>query len=193
MKRRHLVSSALLALSSSAGLTQTSTAYRYDSLGRLASSATSNAPSGNKITAIAYDPAGNRSSYRVTDGSTAPTPTPTPSAAPTALNPTLNYSSSNTYSIAMSTLASSGSSAQITSFLVPSGGGSAAIQSGGQSVNYTAPNIGQPGMCEPAETYTYSVPYTVQNTSGGQSANGTATLNVKGPAGRRPSRGEQCP
>ncbi len=195
MKICYLAASALLALADGAVWCQTTSTYCYDALGRLTASTASGAPNGDVTTAIVYDPAGNRVSYKVASGATpTPTPTPTPApSAPTALNPTLNFNSSGSYTIALSTLASSGSPARISAFSVPAGGGSASIAGNGQSVSYTAPAIAKPGMCEPAETYGFSVPYAVENTSGGRSASGTATINVRGPAGPRPTRAQQCP
>ncbi|WP_353847633.1 RHS repeat domain-containing protein [Sphingomonas sp.] len=193
MKRRYLLASACLMLTNAGAWCQAINTYRYDSLGRLIVSSVSAAPNGSKSTTIGYDPAGNRTSYTVADGST-PTPTPTPSpSAPVALNPTLNFKSSGRYTIALPTLASSSAPALIVSFAVPSGGGSASIASGAQSVSYAAPFLPIPQMCEPAETYAFSVPYTVQNAAGGQIANGTATILVTGPAGPKPPRWQMCP
>jgi YD repeat-containing protein len=193
MKSRYLIGAAWLGMVGATATAQTTSTYAYDPLGRLVVTSANGGPSGATTTTIRYDPAGNRTSYKLTAGST-PTPTQTPPASgPTALNPTLNYNSGGSYSIGLSTLASSSSPARITAFSVSAGGGTASVAGDGQSVNYTAPVIPTPGMCEPAETQQFSAPYTVQNTTGGQSASGTATIRVRGPAGPRPRPGQQCP
>lgn len=189
-----LVTASLIVPMHASG--QTSTTYQYDVFGRLVSAVVTGSPASSANTAlINYDAAGNRTAVRSGSSATpTPTPTPTPSAAaPVAKNPTLSFYKSTTNSIAIDTLATTSTAARITAFSPPSGGGSAAIAGDGQSVNYTSPDVGTPGMCEPADVVTVSVSYTVQNTSGGASASGTATIKVRGAAGPRPSRGQQCP
>ena len=192
MGRKMLALPAMMALASLPALAQVSTSYRYDPLGRVLSSATTGAPSGNRTNTITYDAASNRSNYKSSDGATVPPTTPAPSG-PVALNPTLSFGSSTTNGIALSTLANASAAARIVAFSPPSGGGTATIAADGQSVSYVAPYAARGAMCEPGETFQYSVPYTVQNVSGGQSASGTATIRVSGGAGPRPRPPQQCP
>lgn len=193
MKRRYLMAPALAALVAAPAWPQVTSSYRYDVLGRLVSSVVSGAPSGDKTTTIGYDPASNRTGYKVANGATStPTPTPAPSA-PVALSPAFTYNASATYSIGLSSLATASAPARITAFSSPSGGGTASIAGDGQSVSYTTPAVATPGMCEPADSIVVDVPYTVQNAAGGQGANGTAHITVKGKAGPRPKPGQNCP
>lgn len=164
--------------------------YRYDPLGRLVAASTSGGPLGSSSTTIVFDLAGNRSQYQSSNGST---PSPTPAAAPVARNPTVSLRSGASVSIALATLASTSTAANITGFTPQSGGGSSIIAGDRQSVTYTAPQMGTSGLCEPAETINYPASYSVQNASGSAAASGTATMRVTGPAGPRPKQGQQCP
>lgn len=110
-----------------------------------------------------------------------------------ARNPSLSYSSSSTYSIAIATLATlNGHAAQITAFTLPSGKGSATIVSSGQVVTYTTPSVSKPALCEAPNTISFSVPYTVQDTSGTASVGGVAYIAVTGPQ-NLPTGNQQCP
>lgn len=183
------------------------TTFTYDALGRLSVASTSGGPSGAVTTNISYDPAGNRASYQVSSGGAptptpGPTPTPTPTpvptptpspSAPVPLNPTFALGTGASRVITLATLASTSSAAAIIGFAPPTGGGSAAIAADGQSVNYVAPSLPRPPLCEPAYTNTYDVPYAVQNTPGGASASGVARMNVTSQVGPRPGANQQCP
>jgi hypothetical protein len=58
------------------------TTYSYDALGRLVSAASSGSVNNGQATSIAYDPAGNRSTYAVTGVGTPPGPPPPPPPPP---------------------------------------------------------------------------------------------------------------
>lgn len=171
---------------------QVTTSYSYDVLGRLVSSSRSGPPAGSRTTMIGYDAAGNRSQYRSVDGVVAPTPPPQ-SPAPAARNPSFNFTSNTTNTIALATLANASVAARIATFVPSPGGGSATIAGDGQSVTYVAPYVPRGAMCEPGDTQSFAISYTVQNISGGASATGTANVNVTGLPGPRPRAGQQCP
>lgn len=110
------------------------------------------------------------------------------------LNPGLSYNSANVRTISITTLANlNGLSATIASFTVPSGKGTAVIASGSQSVTYTAATVAKPGLCEPATTISFAVPYTIRNSADGAIFSGSATIYVTGPAGSLPTGGKECP
>lgn len=173
---------------SSAAIHADTTTYQYDALGRLIASSVAGS-SATTSTAIGYDPAGNRSSYARTGGGGGGNPP----AAPVPKSPGFSVSTGSTTVIALATLATINTTAAITAFSPPSGGGTATIAADRQSVTYIAPSLPAPGMCDPAYYNLYSVSYTVQNTPGGASASGTATFTVRSAAGPRPRPPEVCP
>lgn len=102
----------------------------------------------------------------------------------TALNPTLNVSQASTTVIPFATLANAnGEPAVLLSFNPPAGGGTGTIAADGQSVTYVAPSLTRPPRCALSYTNTYSVPYSVQDTSNGAVVSGTATINVRSQLG----------
>lgn len=112
-----------------------------------------------------------------------------------ALNPSLSYSSAAVYTITISTLVNlNGGTGTITGFTVPSGKGSAAIASGGQSLTYTAATVNKATLCEPVgNTISFAVPYAIQNSANGAVTNGSAVVYVTGPPGDQPTGNKQCP
>jgi YD repeat-containing protein len=199
MRRRSIAVSIIavpvLSISGGTAAALDTQTFSYDALGRLVAVQ----KSGGSTNSICYDPAGNRSRYKTDSGGTAapcigtPVTPSTPAPTPTPKNPTLYVTTSTTTTITLATLANYTGAAAITSFTPQSGGGSAVIASGGQSVNYTAPYLAQPGMCQPAYSLSYTVTYTVQNTPGGASASGTAIISVSSLPGEQPGPWEGCP
>ncbi len=183
----------LVTLATSSQASQMVT-YTYDAQGRLVAVASTGTVNNGVSTSITYDPAGNRSSYTVSGVGGVGTPTPTPSGTITATNPTLDVASSSSTAIPITTLATlNGESGVIASFSPPSGGGTAVISQGGQSVTYNAPYVPRAPICEDGYVYTYTVPYSIRDSGTGAIANGSATINVQGPAGPRPKNGQYCP
>lgn len=102
-----------------------------------------------------------------------------PQPAITAINPTLSFSQSSVNSIDISALVNlNGRSGSITSFVIPSGVGTATIATDKNSVSYSAPYVGS--SCDVAPVMTFSATYTVIDNGSGQAANGSATIKVKG-------------
>jgi hypothetical protein len=181
--------------------------YSYDALGRLVATTSSGTVNNGLATTIAYDPAGNRSTYSVTGAAGSPPPPPPPAPPPpappppappppappppappppppaatmTALNPTLNVAQASSTVIPFATLANAnGEPAVLQSFNPPAGGGTATIAADGQSATYVAPSLTRPARCEFFYTNTYLVPYSVRDTSNGAVVSGSATINVK--------------
>lgn len=82
-KCRLLLTAALMPLVlPGLAIAQDGVAYVYDELGRLVESTNSGSPNGGAQSTIAYDKAGNRTNYTVSNVPT-PTPPPTPSPTPT--------------------------------------------------------------------------------------------------------------
>jgi hypothetical protein len=188
MKSNHkYLTILLLTCSGSSALAADSTSYRYDALGRLTTSAIA-ANGTTTSSTVGYDPAGNRTAYKITGASGS---TPSPTAAPVARNPAIAVRSGSITSIALSTLATTSSAATIANFTPPSGAGSGAIAADRQSIVYTAPSLVTPGLCDLAYTNLYSTPYSVQNAAG--AATGTATISVTSAAGPRPRPPQVCP
>ncbi len=184
MKIRYILP-LICFLTAAPTLSQVITTYSYDSLGRLVRSSDAQTGGTDIATVITYDAANNRNNYRVGDAGQAPT-------APVAKNPTFSLSSGQSTSFSLASLATTSAPALIASFTPSSGGGSATIASGGQSVSYTAPSVPTSRPCEPAITRTYSIPYTVRNQDGGTVVPGSATISARGAAGQlRP--GMECP
>lgn len=186
-KSRKYLTILLLACTGSSALAADSTSYRYDALGRLITSTVA-ANGTTTSSTVGYDPAGNRTAYKITGASG---PTPTPTAAPVPRNPAIAVRSGSITSIALSTLATTSSAATIANFSPSSGAGSGAIAADRQSVAYTAPSLPTPGLCDPAYTNIYSAPYSVQNQAG--AATGTLTISVTSAAGGRPRPPQVCP
>lgn len=175
--------------------------YAYDALGRLVRVQSSGSVNNSVARSLCYDAAGNRTRYVSSlsgatascSGTPSPSPTPTPTPAPTpsptppptptitANNPTLNLNASTNYNIGISTLVTlNGASGAITAFTVPSNGGSASIAGDGQSVTYTTPAVIAAPPCEPPNSVTVFVSYSVQNAASGQITSGTLQADVQG-------------
>lgn len=78
--KKYTLCSCLIALgvaSLPAAFAQETVTYTYDSLGRLVKSTVSGGPNNNTETAISYDPASNRTQYKVTNASGGGPPSPT--------------------------------------------------------------------------------------------------------------------
>ncbi|HYJ81844.1 MAG TPA: hypothetical protein VEW26_03245, partial [Allosphingosinicella sp.] len=75
MQRRghYLLACSVFALAGAAQAAESVT-YSYDALGRLTATTTTGGPQSGVATGIAYDPAGNRSTYNVTGVGTPPPP-----------------------------------------------------------------------------------------------------------------------
>lgn len=86
MRRKFLFAGGSLAamfcaiMASAQSSTET---YTYDALGRLVRVATAGGTNNGEQRDLAYDPAGNRTSYAACTGSCGPTPSPTPTPTPT--------------------------------------------------------------------------------------------------------------
>jgi hypothetical protein len=84
-KKRHakyLLATSAFALAAEAQAGET-TAYSYDPLGRLVATSSTGTVNNGVATSVAYDPAGNRSSYAVTGaGGGSPPPVPPPAPPP---------------------------------------------------------------------------------------------------------------
>ena len=78
---RYFLATSLFALVSAAQASETTT-YSYDALGRLTATSSSGTVNNGVATSVGYDPAGNRSSYSMTDGSAPPPPPPSPPPPP---------------------------------------------------------------------------------------------------------------
>lgn len=79
---RFFAATSLFALSAAAQAGETVT-YSYDTLGRLTASSSSGTVNNGLSTTVAYDPAGNRSTYAVTGAAgSPPPPPPVPPPAP---------------------------------------------------------------------------------------------------------------
>lgn len=163
--------------------------YTYDSLGRVIAAQSSGTVNNGRAASYCYDAAGNRIAAKADANGAlvncsptpSPTPTPTPAATITANNPTLNYSASTTNTVGITTLVTlNGATGTITSFSVPVGGGSATIAGGGQSVSYTTPAVASVSPCDPPNSVTVTIPYTVQNSVNAQTTSGTMHANVEG-------------
>lgn len=187
---RFLTGAAVLALVAASvppsSIASENVTYAYDALGRLVKVQSSGSVNNNVAHSLCYDATGNRVTYASsTAGATAtcaptPAPTPTPTSTITASNPTLNLRASTTYTIGISALVTlNGANGAITTFSTV-GGGSASIASGGQSVSYTTPAVASVPPCEPPNSVTVSIPYSVQNTANSQVTSGTATANIEG-------------
>lgn len=185
-------SSLALATLAQAGVTTT---YTYDALGRLVGVSTTGDVNNGLSTTVAYDPAGNRTSYSTGVGGAPPPPPPAPpppappppspppppppsGATMTALNPTVGpVTNASTTVILLTTLVNpNGEPAVLLTFNPPSGDGTATIAADGQSVTYVAPTIPRAPACETYYTVTYLVPYSAQDTSNGATVSGTATI-----------------
>lgn len=171
-----IIFAGLCLLQASPSFSQATTSYTYDALGRVVVITDGVTGSTDKDTTIFYDPAGNRSNYRVADAGQ-------PAADPVPTNPTFTLNSNQSTSFSLASLATTTAPALIVSFTPASGGGTASIPSGGQSVSYTAPYVPTSPPCEPAITMTYTASYSVRNQAGGPTMNGTATIRVRGAAG----------
>ncbi|HEX6374537.1 MAG TPA: Ig-like domain-containing protein [Allosphingosinicella sp.] len=79
---RLLLATSLFALAAAARASETTT-YTYDALGRLTATSSTGTVNNGVAASLAYDPAGNRSSYTVTGaGGGTPPPPPPPSPPP---------------------------------------------------------------------------------------------------------------
>lgn len=102
-----------------------------------------------------------------------------PQPAITAINPTLSYSQSSVNSIDISALVNlNGRSGSVTSFVIPNGVGTATIATDRNSISYSAPYVGS--SCDVAPVMSFSATYAVTDNGSGQTANGSATIKVKG-------------
>jgi YD repeat-containing protein len=77
-----LLATSLLALAAAASRASETTAYTYDELGRLTATSSSGTVNNGVATGVAYDRAGNRSSYTVTGAGAGGTPPPPPASSP---------------------------------------------------------------------------------------------------------------
>jgi len=78
--KKYMLRGCLIALgmaSPPAAFAQETVTYTYDSLGRLVKSTVSGGSNNNTETAISYDPASNRTQYKVTNANGGGTPSPT--------------------------------------------------------------------------------------------------------------------
>jgi YD repeat-containing protein len=83
---RLLLATSAFAIATSVLASETVT-YSYDALGRLVATTSSGTVNNGLSTTIAYDPAGNRSTYTVTGAAGAPPPPPPPAPPPPAPPP----------------------------------------------------------------------------------------------------------
>lgn len=189
--KRSLFASTIVCTSvATQALTQETTSYAYDPLGRVTTVQRSGGPANGATTNYSYDPASNRTGVVISNSSNGSS-SDTGSGATnngsgqqqvmTALNPTLpTFPQSTTGNvISISSLATlNGRSGSITSFALPAGAGSASISSGGQSISYSTPYVGS--SCDIIPVNTYSVNYVVSDSASGNAVTGVATLKVKG-------------
>jgi RHS Repeat len=95
-----LPAASVIALAGAAEASETTT-YAYDALGRLVATSSTGTVNNGVATGIAYDPAGNRSSYSVSGVGGAPLPVPPPNNPPTAVADTGSQGKCTTQSYAV--------------------------------------------------------------------------------------------
>jgi YD repeat-containing protein len=91
---------SVIALAGAAEASET-TSYSYDALGRLVATSSTGTVNNGVATGIAYDPAGNRSSYSVSGAGRAPLPVPRSNNPPTAIADTGTQGKCTTQSYAV--------------------------------------------------------------------------------------------